>query len=86
LGPELRTAGCTNHQIAELLGIGRSGVSRRIKHLAVMQRYDIRLGAVGSVSVIVNIRRPAALPGETRAWIQQLIEDIEALRDSGRDA
>lgn len=79
----LRAAGCTDRQIADLFGIHRQGVIRRIKHFAAGERYDIRLGTAGSVSVLVNIRRPAALAEETRARIQELIKDLEALGDSG---
>jgi hypothetical protein len=82
--PALRAVGCTNRQMAALFGITHQGISRRIttRPVAVQQR-DISLGAAGSVSVTVNIRSLAGLPGEKLTQVRELINDIEALGDSG---
>ena len=73
----LRAAGCTDRQIADLFGIHPVTVGQRVKHLAAMERHDIRLGTAGSVSVI--IRRPDVLPGEKLTRAREIIKDLEAL-------
>ena len=84
--PALRAAGCSNQQIGDLFGVTRWAVSERIgKHLAEVSQRSIRLGAAGSVSVIVSISQPGGVPGEKLARLWRLIGEIEDLADSEQE-
>jgi hypothetical protein len=78
----LRASGCTTQQIGDLFGVRRWAITARIgKHPAEVSQRSIRLGTAGSVSVIVSIRQPGAVPGEKLARLWRLVGEIEALGD-----
>ena len=82
----LRAAGCSTGQIGDLFGVRKWAISERIaKHPAEVERRDVRLGAAGSVTVIVSILQPSTLPDEKLALIRKLIGEIEALADCCAD-
>lgn len=75
----LRAAGYANSQVGDLYGVGKWTAGARIgDHRAVVEHWDIGLGAAGSVSVTI-CRRPGSPADGKLARFRELIGDLEAV-------